>query len=77
MTLDRLIYRNSTHLYLFLLPLYYKAHFLYLYLLEIKKQKSARGLGFGLFITWHVIRLHGMRLEYKREGEMNHFIIYI
>ncbi len=46
------------------------------YFLEGKKQKSARGLGFGLFITWHVIRLHGMRLEYKREGEINHFVIY-
>lgn len=47
------------------------------YFLEGKKQKSSRGLGFGLFITWHVIRLHGMRLQYKREGEMNHFIIYM
>ena len=47
------------------------------YFLEGKKQRSARGLGFGLFITWHVIRLHGMRLEYKREGDMNHFVIHI
>ncbi|WP_333804993.1 ArsS family sensor histidine kinase [Sulfurospirillum sp.] len=47
------------------------------YFLEGKKQKSSRGLGFGLFITWHVIRLHGMRLQYKREGEMNHFVIYL
>ncbi|WP_263833568.1 ArsS family sensor histidine kinase [Sulfurospirillum oryzae] len=47
------------------------------YFLEGKKQKSSRGLGFGLFITWHVIRLHGMRLKYKREGEMNHFMIYM
>lgn len=46
------------------------------YFLEGKKQKSSRGLGFGLFITWHVIRLHGMRLTYKREGEMNHFMIH-
>jgi two-component system OmpR family sensor kinase len=47
------------------------------YFLEGKKQKSSRGLGFGLFITWHVIRLHGMRLQYNREGEMNHFVIYL
>ena len=46
------------------------------YFLEGKKQKSARGLGFGLFITWHVIRLHGMKIEYQREGEINCFIIY-
>lgn len=45
------------------------------YFLEGKKQKSSRGLGFGLFITWHVIRLHGMKIDYKREGEMNHFVI--
>ena len=47
------------------------------YFLEGKKQKSSRGLGFGLFITWHVIRLHWMKLEYKREGEINEFTIYI
>ena len=47
------------------------------YFLEGKKQKSSRGLGFGLFITWHVIRLHGMRLDYKHEAGMNHFTIYM
>lgn len=47
------------------------------YFLEGKKQKSSRGLGFGLFITWHVIRLHGMKLTYKREGEINHFVIQL
>lgn len=45
------------------------------YFLEGKKQKSSRGLGFGLFITWHVIRLHGMKITYQREGESNRFII--
>lgn len=45
------------------------------YFLEGKKQKSFRGLGFGLFITWHVIRLHGMKIDYQREGDMNHFVI--
>jgi len=47
------------------------------YFLEGKKQKSSRGLGFGLFITWHVIRLHGMRLEYKHKAGMNQFTIYM
>jgi len=47
------------------------------YFLEGKKQKSSRGLGFGLFITWHVIRLHGMRLDYKHEAGMNCFTIYM
>jgi two-component system OmpR family sensor kinase len=45
------------------------------YFLEGKKQKSARGLGFGLFITWHVIRLHGMKIAYTRDGETNRFTI--
>lgn len=47
------------------------------YFLEGKKQKSSRGLGFGLFITWHVIRLHGMKLAYKHEGDTNYFYIYM
>ena len=45
------------------------------YFLEGKKQKSSRGLGFGLFITWHVIRLHGMKIEYTHQGEVNCFTI--
>jgi len=45
------------------------------YFLEGKKQKTSRGLGFGLFITWHVIRLHGMKITYQREAGINHFII--
>lgn len=45
------------------------------YFLEGKKQKSSRGLGFGLFITWHVIRLHGMKLAYTHKEGINHFTI--
>lgn len=45
------------------------------YFLEGKKQKSSRGLGFGLFITWHIIRLHGMTLSYHRENLTNTFRI--
>ena len=45
------------------------------YFLEGKKQKTSRGLGFGLFIVWHIIRLHSMEITYQREGEYNHFII--
>lgn len=47
------------------------------YFLEGKKQKSSRGLGFGLFITWHVIRLHGMRLSYRHENNVNTFTIHL
>ncbi|AFL69511.1 ArsS family sensor histidine kinase [Sulfurospirillum barnesii] len=47
------------------------------YFLEGKKQKSSRGLGFGLFITWHVIRLHGMKLEYTHKKGINHFRIVL
>ncbi|NCB54738.1 MAG: HAMP domain-containing histidine kinase [Epsilonproteobacteria bacterium] len=47
------------------------------YFLEGKKQKSSRGLGFGLFITWHVIRLHGMKLEYKHDKGKNVFTIWL
>ena len=45
------------------------------YFLEGKKQKTSRGLGFGLFIVWHIVRLHGMEISYQREGDYNHFII--
>lgn len=45
------------------------------YFLGGSKQKSSRGLGFGLFITWHIIRLHKMQLSYKRNGEENIFTI--
>ncbi len=45
------------------------------YFLKGKKQKSSRGLGFGLYIVWHIIKLHNMRIEYKREGNNNIFEI--
>ena len=47
------------------------------YFLDSKKAKSSRGLGFGLFITLHVIRLHFMKIEYNREKYRNYFIIDI
>jgi len=47
------------------------------YFLEGKKQRTSRGLGFGLFITWHVIRLHGMRLAYAHEKGVNKFVIFL
>jgi len=47
------------------------------YFLEGKKQKTSRGLGFGLFITWHVIRLHDMRLAYAHENGVNKFVIFL
>lgn len=47
------------------------------YFLEGKRQKSSRGLGFGLFITWHVVRLHGMRIEHRYENGINFFTINV
>jgi len=47
------------------------------YFLDSKKAKSSRGLGFGLFITLHVIRLHEMKIEYNREKNRNYFIINV
>jgi two-component system OmpR family sensor kinase len=47
------------------------------YFLDGTKQKSSRGLGFGLFITWHIIRLHNMKIEYFRENGKNIFKIYL
>lgn len=47
------------------------------YFLEGKKQKSSRGLGFGLYITWHVIRLHGMHLAYRHDNGHNIFTIQL
>jgi two-component system OmpR family sensor kinase len=45
------------------------------YFLEGKKQKSSRGLGFGLFIVLSIIKLHNMKITYKRENDKNIFII--
>jgi len=39
------------------------------------KQQSSRGLGFGLYITLHVIELHNMTLTYRRDGTKNIFTI--
>ena len=47
------------------------------YFLEGKKQKSSRGLGFGLFITTNIIKLHNMKIEYNREKDRNVFIINV
>lgn len=45
------------------------------YFLGGQKQKSSRGLGFGLFIVWHIVRLHKMKIEYVRENDKNSFTI--
>jgi len=45
------------------------------YFLEGKKQKSSRVLGFGLFITINIIKLHNMKIEYNIEKDKNIFII--
>jgi two-component system OmpR family sensor kinase len=47
------------------------------YFLEGKKQKSSRGLGFGLFITTNIIKLHNMKIEYNREKDRNIFKIHV
>jgi len=47
------------------------------YFLEGKKQKSSRGLGFGLFITTNIIKLHNMKIEYNRKKDRNVFIINV
>jgi two-component system OmpR family sensor kinase len=47
------------------------------YFLDAKKAKSSRGLGFGLFIALHVVRLHKMKIEYNREKDRNIFTIYV
>ncbi len=47
------------------------------YFLEGKKQQSSRGLGFGLFITVNIIKLHDMKIEYNRQKNRNIFKIYV
>jgi len=47
------------------------------YFLDGIKQKSSRGLGFGLYITWHIVRLHNMEIKYERAGKNNIFSIKI
>ncbi len=45
------------------------------YFLDSQKAQNSQGLGFGLFITLHVIRLHKMKIEYNREKDRNIFTI--
>jgi two-component system OmpR family sensor kinase len=45
------------------------------YFLKGEKQKSSRGLGFGLYIVLNILKLHDMQIEYKREDDINLFII--
>ena len=45
------------------------------YFLEGKKQQSSRGLGFGLFITINILKLHNMKIEYNRQNNRNVFTI--
>ncbi|MFK5882027.1 MAG: ArsS family sensor histidine kinase [Sulfurospirillum sp.] len=47
------------------------------YFLKGKKQKSSRGLGFGLYIVWHILKLHNMKIRYKRENDINVFEILL
>jgi len=47
------------------------------YFLEGKKQKNSRGLGFGLFITINIIKLHNMKIEYNRQKNRNTFTIHV
>lgn len=47
------------------------------YFLEGKKQQSSRGLGFGLFITINIIKLHNMKIEYNRQKNRNVFTINV
>ncbi len=47
------------------------------YFLDGKKSKSSRGLGFGLFITLNIIRLHQMKIEYNRKNDRNIFKIHV
>ncbi|MDD3324854.1 MAG: ArsS family sensor histidine kinase [Sulfurospirillaceae bacterium] len=46
------------------------------YFMGTKKQKSSRGLGFGLYIVWHILRLHKMKITYDRKNDTNFFTIY-
>lgn len=47
------------------------------YFLDGKKQKSSRGLGFGLFITMNIINLHNMKIVYNRKDDKNIFTIEV
>lgn len=39
-------------------------------------EDSSRGLGLGLYITYHIVKKHGYRLEYKHSDGLNKFVIY-
>jgi two-component system OmpR family sensor kinase len=67
---DKIIISNSGNELEFPLQRYSEPYFL-----EGKKQKSSRGLGFGLFITTNIINLHNAKIEYNRQNNRNVFII--
>ncbi len=45
------------------------------YFLKGQKQKSSRGLGFGIYIVLNILKLHDMPIVYKRDNDINLFII--
>lgn len=50
-------------------------HYASPYALKGSKEKESRGFGFGLYITWHICRLHRFELTYHRENDKNIFSI--
>jgi two-component system OmpR family sensor kinase len=47
------------------------------FLLQGKKQKEARGFGFGLFISLNIFDLHGIKTSYKHEEGKSVFVLSI
>ncbi len=67
---DKIIIKNRANPLEFSLNKYEQPFFL-----EGNKQRSSRGLGFGLFITLNLLKLHKMKLEYKHKNGTNIFSI--
>jgi len=40
-------------------------------------EDSSRGLGLGLYITHHIVKKHGFKLEYEHSEGVNKFVIYV
>ncbi|NWF65875.1 MAG: HAMP domain-containing histidine kinase, partial [Campylobacterales bacterium] len=66
----KLIIENSGKALIYPLEKYAEA-----FALKSIKSKESRGLGFGLYISYHVFKKHGYKFSYSHENSINKFCI--
>lgn len=52
-------------------------HYAIPYMLKGEKERESRGFGFGLYLTWHICRLHGYALTYQYDSQYKRSIFLI